>query len=118
MFFHSGPIFKKIITLLSRYSGSFLNVNIIIHISFRCGLCFTFQKCIEYPNFAEVFEKHPVYFSLPTVLYMKFALCCTPTICLAGTKDAKMAEASAYKDEAPVIQRWQTASAYKKFTIH
>lgn len=40
-------------------------------------------------NFAEVFDKHPVCFSLPIVLYVKFALCCKPTMCLASTRDTK-----------------------------
>lgn len=81
--------FLKIITLTPRHSGSFLNVNIIVHINFRYSMCLNFQKCLEYLNFPEVFDKHPIYFSLPIVLYVNFALCCTPIMCLAGTRADK-----------------------------
>lgn len=52
--------FLKIITLILRYSGSFLNVNIILYINFRYSLYLNFLKRLEYLNFAEVFDKHPV----------------------------------------------------------
>lgn len=81
--------FLKIITLTPRHSGSFLNVNIIVHINFRRSLSLNFLKCLEYLNFAEVSDKYLVYFSLPLVLHIIFALCCTPTMCLVGTRNTK-----------------------------
>ena len=81
--------FLKIITLQLRHAGRFLNVNIIVHVNFRCSLCLSFQKSLKYQNFAEVSDKYPGYLTLPMVPSMRFALCCAPTTSLAGTRDTR-----------------------------